>query len=172
MSVWCHLTVNVPRSRVTVRVAVLHAQQSSGYLQYPINRVAMLTKVINAVSKDLDIPPVFVNAQNILQQSQAARTRLFLCLLVRAAFEDPVEAGSSTASNVGVRVGAVADAGGGGGGETSATDVEAALAQIVADDGVGSGADEDEDSSEAYHVGIYSSDDDSASFSYVSGVPR
>ena len=56
----------------------------------------MLTKVINAVSKDLDIPPVFVNAQNILQQSQAARTRLFLCLLVRAAFEDPVEAVSYT----------------------------------------------------------------------------
>eukprot|EP00750_Incisomonas_marina_P030004 INCI7251.9.p1 GENE.INCI7251.9~~INCI7251.9.p1 ORF type:complete len:669 (-),score=137.11 INCI7251.9:213-2219(-) len=63
----------------------LELDGSSVLMQYPVNRVGFLNKLITSVASDLKLPPLFVNAQNIIDRQQAPRTRLFLCLLAEAA---------------------------------------------------------------------------------------
>lgn len=71
----------------------------SQYMQYPINRANFLNKVIKAVARDLHLPPLFANAQNILDKSQSERTRLLLCFIVEAAKAQATKPLPSSKSN-------------------------------------------------------------------------
>ncbi len=56
-------------------------------MQFPVNRVRFLHQLISAVSRDLSVPPVFVNAQRVVDESEPERTRLFLAFFARAALK-------------------------------------------------------------------------------------
>jgi hypothetical protein len=60
----------------------------SRYMQYPINRVNFVNKVVKGVARDLGLPPAFVSAKQVVGDPGGPRpetARLFLCLLAQAA---------------------------------------------------------------------------------------
>lgn len=85
---WVHLVVLNILKKANYLPNLLSADEydcSSAYMQYPINRASFIIKIVKEVARDLNIPPVFVNPQYVLERKQPDRTRLFLCFLTRAA---------------------------------------------------------------------------------------